>query len=116
MKTLILSVFCLLPTLGMTQSMYQCTTAEGVKAFQQLPCAQGGQKVRIKVIPNSGGTGLSDDAKAYLQQVEKERAAQAEVDRLEAERQEALNVERAKVKAADRAAAAQEEMAAATRR
>ncbi len=63
MKPLILSLFCLLPTIGMTQSMYQCTTPEGMKVLQRLPCAQGGQKVPIKALSNGKGSGIRAKAR-----------------------------------------------------
>lgn len=115
MNRLIVSLFCLLPLGSEAQSMYQCTTPEGTKVFQQLPCVPGDAALPLKALSNGKGTGLSEDAREFLKNVDQERAAQAEANRVEAERQEALSVERAKVRAAHRAAAAQKSTAAAIR-
>lgn len=60
---------------------------------------------------STGGTGISDDAKTYLDEQSAQRAERNRLAEKEAKRQEALNVERAKAKAADEQAAAQRETA-----
>ncbi len=63
-----------LPALG--QTMYKCPDPSGVVKFQQMPCTPtgGGEAVTVKALPtNSGGSGLSDEAKAYLEEREKAR-------------------------------------------
>ena len=61
----------------------------------------------VKAIPTGAGSGLSDDAKAYMEERDQYRAEQAKTAEEEAKRQEALSVERGKVRAAQEQAAAQ---------
>lgn len=60
---------------GFSQTMYKCPNAAGVAQYQQMPCtsAGGGEAVEVKVIPSGGGAGISDEAKAYLEEREKAR-------------------------------------------
>ncbi len=91
--------------------MYKCPspTPGAPAVYQQMPCSPtgGGETVPVKAIPAGTGSGLSDNAKAYMQdrdQYWNEKArAQAEED----QRQEALAAEHRKAKAAEDQAAAQ---------
>ena len=95
--------------------MYKCPDSSGVIKFQQMPCSPtgGGEAVTVKPIPSGVGSGLSDNAKAYMEQRDQHWADRAKADAEEAKRQEALRVERAKVRAAEEQAAAQRATAAA---
>ncbi len=98
------------------QSMYKCPDPSGVVKFQQMPCTLqgGGEAVTVKAIPTGAGSGLSDDAKAYMEERDQYRAEQAKANAEEAQRQEALSIERGKVRAAQEQAAAQRATARAT--
>lgn len=91
------------------QQMYKCPNAAGTVNFQQMPCTLqgGGEAVTVKAIPTGAGSGLNDDAKAYMEERDQYRAEQAKTAEEEAKRQEALSVERGKVRAAQEQAAAQ---------
>jgi hypothetical protein len=106
--TLILS-FALIATPAFGQTMYKCPNAAGVVNFQQMPCSLqgGGETVPVKAIPAGAGSGLSDNAKAYMEERDQYRAEQAQADAEESQRQEALQIERGKVRAAQEQAAAQ---------
>jgi len=109
MKTLIVLCLFTLPAFG--QSMYKCPAAtEGAPAvYQQMPCSLqgGGEVLPVKALTSGKGSGLSESAKAYLADVDSQRAAQATAQAEESRRQEALSIERGKVKAAKEQAAAQ---------
>lgn len=101
MKTLIVLFLLSAPAFG--QSMYKCpATTEGAPAvYQQMPCSLqgGGEVLPVKALTSGKGAGLSDSAKAYLADVDSQRAAQAAVQAEEDRRQEALSVERSKAAA-----------------
>lgn len=96
-----------------TQTMYKCPDPSGNVKFQQMPCTPtgGGEAVDIKKIPAGTGSGLSDNAKSYLDEQSAQRAERNRLAEEEARRQEALNVERAKAAAQREQAAAQRETA-----
>ncbi|MFZ1643604.1 MAG: hypothetical protein WAV07_19685 [Candidatus Contendobacter sp.] len=103
----------LLLTLAMSpafgQTIYKCPRPDGYVNIQQMPCSPtgGGETMAVKPIPTGAGSGLSDDAKAYMGERDKHWAEKAKADNEEAQRQEGLNIERAKVKAEQDQAAAQ---------
>ncbi len=112
-----ISVFTLtlLATPAIGQQMYKCPDSSGVIKFQQMPCSPtgGGETVTVKPIPSGAGSGLSDNAKAYMEQRDQHWADRAKADAEEAKRQDTLRVERDKVRAAEEQAAAQRATAAA---
>jgi hypothetical protein len=107
-RTFLLSL-ALIATPVFGQSMYKCPNAAGTVNFQQMPCTPqgGGEAVTVKAIPAGAGSGLSDDARAYMEERDQYRAEQAKTAEEEAKRQETLSVERGKVRAAQEQAAAQ---------
>ena len=108
MRTLpLLLALIALPTFG--QTMHKCPNAAGVVQYQQMPCTPtgGGETLAVKKIPVGTGSGLSDDAKSYLDTQSEERAERNRVAAEEAKRQEALRIEQGKVNAAREQAAAQ---------
>lgn len=104
-----------MPAFG--QTIYKCPspTPGAPPIIQQMPCSPtgGGEAVSAKPIPMGAGSGLSEDAKAYLKELDQHRSEQAQAAEAEAKRQEALSVERAKARAAEEQAAAQRATAAA---
>lgn len=70
-----LSLLIAAPAFG--QSMYKCpSSTPGAPAiYQQMPCTPtgGGETVTVKPIPAGTGSGLSDSAKAYLEERDKAR-------------------------------------------
>lgn len=102
---------------GFSQTMYKCPNAAGVAQYQQMPCTPqgGGEAIEQKTIKPTGGAGLSDDAKSYLNTQSEERAERNRLAAEEAKRQEALDVEKAKAVAAHEQAKAAQEQAAAQR-
>ena len=116
MKRTILSLSLLLvaPTFG--QTMYKCPDASGVATlYQQMPCAGGGEVLRVKAIPSGAGSGLSDEGLNYLREVEKMRAEEAKARAEEAKEARRLAAEHHKARAMEAQAAAQYETAAAIR-
>jgi len=107
-RSLLISL-TLLATPALGQTMYKCPNAAGTVNFQQMPCSPqgGGEAVTVKAFPTGVGSGLSDNAKSYMQERDQYRAEQAQADAEESNRQEALSVERGKVRAAQEQAAAQ---------
>lgn len=79
MKTLITLTLLALTWPALSQTMYKCPDPAGIVKFQQMPCSPqgGGEAVPVKAIPAGGGSGLSDNAKAYLQQRDEHRAERA---------------------------------------
>lgn len=76
MKTLSIILLSLALTAPVAaQTMYKCPDPSGVVKFQQMPCTPtgGGEEVPVKAVPASGGSGLSDEAKAYLEERDKAR-------------------------------------------
>jgi len=115
MKTSLLFVSLLIAAPAIGQTMYKCPNEAGVVNFQQMPCSPqgGGEAVPVKAIPAGTGSGLSDEAKAYLSERNQYRADQAKAADEEAKRREALRVEQHKANAAYEQAAAQRATAAA---
>ena len=109
MHRLLLLSLALIASPVVGQTMYKCPDPTGVVKFQQMPCSPqgGGETVTVKPIPTGAGSGLSDNAKAYLGERDQYRAEQAKAADEEAKHQEALRVERDKVRAAEEQAAAQ---------
>lgn len=103
---LIALTLTLLATPVIGQQVYKCPDADGVVKFQQLPCS-GGESITVKPIPNGAGSGLSNNAKAYMQQRDQYWSDRAKADWEEAKRQEALTIERNKARAAEEQAEAQ---------
>lgn len=101
LKPLLLSLLITTPAFG--QTMYKCPSpTPGAPAmFQQMPCTPqgGGEVVEKKEIQSTGSSMMSDSAKSYLADVEKQRATEAAIQAEEDKRQEALNVERGKAAA-----------------
>lgn len=112
MNRTILSLTLLLAAPAFGQTMYKCPNPAGVVAYQQAPC-QGGEALAIKPIPTGAGSGLSDNAKAYLAERDRVRAeeakAQAEADKEERR----IAAEHHKARATEEQAAAQRATAAA---
>lgn len=102
------------------QTIYKCSspTQGAPPIIQQMPCSPtgGGETMQIKSIPTGAGSGLSDEAKAYMDERDKHWDDKAKAAAEEAKRQDALNAEYAKARAQNRAAAAQEATAAAINR
>ncbi len=73
LKSILLSLLMITPAFG--QTMYKCPNAAGVVNFQQMPCTPqgGGVTIHIKTPPTGTGAGLSDAAKAYLEERDKAR-------------------------------------------
>jgi len=74
MRTLpLLLALIALPAFG--QTMYKCPNAAGVVQYQQMPCTLtgGGEAVEVKAAPSGSGSGLSEEAKAYLEERDKAR-------------------------------------------
>ncbi len=73
MKPVILALLLTASAFG--QTMYKCPDASGVLKFQQMPCSPtgGGEVVPVKAMPIGGSEGLSDSAKAYLEERDKAR-------------------------------------------
>lgn len=76
MKTILMLLAMLsMPAFG--QSMYKCPSpTPGAPAiYQQMPCSPqgGGEVVPVKAMPTTGNEGLSDSAKAYLEEQNKAR-------------------------------------------
>lgn len=99
------------------QQIYKCQKPDGTTMIQQMPCTPtgGGETMTVKPIPQGAGSGLSDDAKAYMADRDKHWEDKAKADKEERDRQETLDVERAKARAEAAQAAAQREQAAAQR-
>lgn len=114
-KTTIILIAALLAPAAAAQTMYRCPNATGVVNYQQTPCTPqgGGEAVPIKAIPSGSGSGLSDEAKAYLEERNQYRAEQAKAAEQEQHRQDALAVEHRKARAEEAQAAAQRDTAAA---
>ena len=57
------------------QTMYKCPDPSGNVKYQQMPCTLtgGGEAIEVKAAPSGSGSGLSDEAKAYLEEREKAR-------------------------------------------
>jgi len=72
---LISLAFALIVSPAFAQQMYKCPDSSGRVKYQQMPCSPtgGGESVTIKKIPKSGGDGLSEGAKSYLEEREKAR-------------------------------------------
>jgi hypothetical protein len=115
-RALLISL-ALIATPALGQTMYKCPNAAGTVNFQQMPCTPtgGGESVEVKKIPAGAGSGMSDSAKAYLDEQTAQRAERNRLAEEEAKRQETLNVERQKAAAARAQARAAEEQAAAQR-
>lgn len=75
MKINILISFLVVSVPVFGQTMYKCPDSLGVVKFQQMPCSPtgGGEVVPIKTMPTGSGDGLSDSAKAYLDERDKAR-------------------------------------------
>ena len=85
--------------------VYKCPDVNGVVRFQQMPC-EGGQAITVKPLAGSG-TGLSEEAKAYLAERDRYRAEQAQAQ-AEADKEERrIAAEHHKARAAEEQAAAQ---------
>lgn len=102
MKTLIL-LSALIAAPAMAQTMYKCPSPQpGAPAiYQQMPCTPtgGGEVLPVKALTSGKGAGMSDNAKAYLADVESQRAEESRLAAEESKRQEALRVERSKAAA-----------------
>lgn len=107
-STLLLAI----PAFG--QTMYKCPDPSGVVKFQQMPCLPtgGGETMTVKPLAGSG-TGLSDNAKAYLAERDRYRAEEAKAKAEQEKEERRLSVEYAKARATDNMAAAQRATAAA---
>ena len=114
-STVIILAISLFQVAAIGQTMYKCPDPAGVVKFQQMPCSPtgGGAAVKVKPIPAGVGSGLSDDAKHYLDEQTAQRTERNRLSAEEDKRQQALNVEKAKVRAAEEQAAAQRATAAA---
>lgn len=114
MNRMIISLTLLLATPAFGQNMYKCPNPAGVVTFQQNPC-DGGEVLKVKAIPAGAGSGLSDNAKAYLAERDRVRAeaAKAQADADQEERR--IAAEHHKARATEEQAAAQRETAAAQR-
>lgn len=77
-----------------------------VTTFYPYP-DQTRESVEVKKIPAGTGSGLSENAKSYMEERDQYRAEQAKAADEEAKRQEALRVERDKARDAEEQAAAQ---------
>jgi hypothetical protein len=114
MNRTIISLTLLLTTPAFGQPIYKCPDVSGVIRFQQTPC-EGGQPIAVKPIPTGAGSGLSDNARAYLAERDRvwaeEAKAQAEADKEERR----IAAEHHKARAAEEQAAAQRATAAAIR-
>jgi len=114
MNRIILSFTLILAAPAFGQTMYKCPDPSGVVKYQQMPCSPtgGGETITVKPLAGSG-TGLSDDAKAYLAERDRVRTeeakAQAEADKEERR----IAAEHHKARATEEQAAAQRETAAA---
>lgn len=101
--TLILLSALVAPVFG--QSIYKCpsSTPGAPPVIQQMPCSPtgGGETMSVKPIPTGAGSGLSEDAKAYSQELGNKRAEQAKLDDEENKRREALRIEQDKARAAE---------------
>lgn len=92
MKLLPALILVLVPTIvDAEQTMYKCPDSSGAIRFQQMPCSPtgGGEAVTVKSIPTGVGSGISDDAKSYMQERDKyweehDKAATEESKRQEA--------------------------------
>ncbi|MCB1778062.1 MAG: hypothetical protein KDI50_11565 [Candidatus Competibacteraceae bacterium] len=103
------------PALG--QTMYKCADPAGIVKFQQIPCTPtgGGEAMTMKSIPSGASSGISNEAKSYMQERDKYWDAKAKADDEESKRQDTLRVERQKAAATREQAAAQRETAQAIR-
>ena len=68
------------PAVAFSQTMYKCPDPSGTIRFQQVPCSPtgGGEEMAVKSIPTGAGSGLSDDAKSYLQERDAQRKQAAQ--------------------------------------
>lgn len=111
MNRMILSLTLLLAAPAFGQ-VYKCPDASGVIRFQQIPC-EGGHAIAVKPIPTGAGSGLSDNARAYLAERDHYRAEQAQAQ-AEADKEERrMAAEHHKARATEEQAAAQRATAAA---
>jgi hypothetical protein len=91
------------------QTMYKCPNASGVATYQQMPCSAtgGGETLAVKPIPAGAGSGLSDNARAYLAERDRYRAEQAQAQ-AEADKEERrIAAEHHQAQATEEQAAAQ---------
>ncbi|MBE2293523.1 MAG: hypothetical protein IAF00_01175 [Phycisphaerales bacterium] len=100
MKLLSALILALAPTVvGAGQTMYKCPDPSGTARFQQMPCSPtgGGEAVTVKSIPSGAGSGISDDAKNYMQERDKYWEERDKAAAEESKRQEESQAERNKV-------------------
>ena len=65
MKPFMFMLLAALASSAVGQTMYKCPSPAGTAHYQQTPC-EGGETHAVKPIPSGQGAGLSDEAKAYL--------------------------------------------------
>lgn len=78
MKCLTAILLAALTTPALAQTMYKCPSPTGTINYQQTPCTPtgGGEVIEQKAIQSTGTGGLSDDAKAFLEERDKARQQQ----------------------------------------
>ena len=105
MKRVALILLAALAGTASAQSIYKCPspTPGAPPTIQQMPCSPtgGGETMTVKPIPAGAGSGISESAKSYSQELTDRRAEQARLDNEENKRQEALRVERDKARSAE---------------
>lgn len=105
MKTASLILLSALAAPAWGQAIYKCPspTPGAPPVIQQMPCSPtgGGEAMTVKPIPTGAGSGISENAKAYSQELGDRRAEQARLDDEENKRQEALKIESDKARAAE---------------
>ena len=110
MKTIVCCLAVLLSATATGQQFYKCPspTPGSPPVIQQMPCSPqgGGETLTVTPIKTGAGSGLSDNAKAYLQERDQYRADEAKAAAEEATRQEALASEHRKSKASEEQARA----------
>ncbi|MCU0806402.1 MAG: hypothetical protein MUC53_00160 [Candidatus Contendobacter sp.] len=109
MNRTLLSLALILAAPAFGQTMYKCPNAAGVVAYQQMPCTPtgGGESIAVKSIPMGAGSGISDNARAYLAERDRYRAEQAQAQ-AEADKEERrMTAEHHKARATEEQAAAQ---------
>ncbi len=117
--TKILLIFASLTVVSATtavgQTMYKCqdTSGSGAVRFQQMPCSPtgGGESMAVKSIPAGAGSGISENAKNYMQERDKYWDDKSKEAAEESKRQDALRVEREKAAATREHAEAQRDTA-----